>query len=91
MSNLVTSRTLNSRQIKLILYIGRRMSIEKMGSCRSARKGHSDWLLDTLRLMFTANVKLLANFLFYNSIIMVFTKVLKYIRQLLNLWYLAII
>ena len=48
-------------------------------------------VIDTLRLTFTANVKPLANFLFYNSIIMVFTKVLKYIKQLLNLWYLAII
>ena len=47
--------------------------------------------LDTLRLTFTANGKLLENFLFYNSIIMFFTKVLKYIKQLLNLWYLAII
>ena len=28
---------------------------------------------------------------FYNSIIMAFTKVLKYIKQLLNLWYFAII
>ncbi len=48
-------------------------------------------ILDTLRLTFTANGEPLVNFSFYNSIIMVFTKVLKYIKQLLNLWYLAII
>ncbi len=47
--------------------------------------------METLRLTFTANGQPRANFLFYNSIIMVFTKVLKYIKQLLNLWYLAII
>ena len=41
--------------------------------------------LDTLRLTFTGNVKPLANFLFYNSIIMVFTEVLKYIKQLLKM------
>ena len=35
-------------------------------------------ILETLRLTFTANGKPLANFIFYNFIIMVFTKVLKH-------------
>ena len=38
-------------------------------------------VLDTLRLTFTANVKPLANFLFYNSIIMVFTKFLNILNN----------
>ena len=32
-----------------------------------------------------------SEFFYFTTIIMVFTKVLKYIKQLLNLWYLAII
>ena len=67
-------------------------TVDADGKYLSKREAASTYeTKDTLRLTFTANGKTLANFLFYNSIIMVFTKVLKYIKQLLNLWYVAII
>ena len=45
--------------------------------------------LETSRLTFTANVKPLTKF--FTTIITAFTLVLKYIKQLLNLWYLTMI